>query len=299
MKVILTGRSGFLGNIIYNNLQNQKIITLGRTNSNIIADITKKIPRLPKCDLFIHCAGKAHFKNSSKRFEHEYQKVNVKGTQNILNSLKSNDLPEFFVFISSVSVYGLDSGNLINENHPLLANDPYGKSKIVAEKIVLEWCLKNNVICSILRLPLLVGVNPKGNLASLIHGIKKGYYFNISGVKAYKSMVLASDVAKNIIKISAIGGTFNLTDGENIDINRFSNYIARKMFNKNILDMPLIFAKIAAILGDVLGFNFFNSKKLKKLSSTLTFDDSLARKTFNWNPKSVLSQNTIFKNKYV
>ena len=64
MKVILTGRSGFLGNIIYNNLQNQQITTLGRTNSNIIADITKKIPRLPKCDLFIHCAGKAHFKNS-------------------------------------------------------------------------------------------------------------------------------------------------------------------------------------------------------------------------------------------
>ena len=38
-------------------------------------------------------------------------------------------------------------GKNINENFPLLANDPYGKSKIEAEKLVSEWCNKQNVIC--------------------------------------------------------------------------------------------------------------------------------------------------------
>jgi UDP-glucose 4-epimerase len=48
----------------------------------------------------------------------------------------TNNPPEKFVFISTGAVYGLISGNLISENAPLLANDPYGKSKILAEEIL-------------------------------------------------------------------------------------------------------------------------------------------------------------------
>jgi nucleoside-diphosphate-sugar epimerase len=125
----------------------------------------------------------------------EFFNVNVIGTSNFLESL-SVSIPKQFVFISSVSVYGLIEGENIDESHPLLALDPYGKSKIEAEKLVKEWCKERNVICTILRLPLVVGVNPPGNLGTMLRAIKNGYYFNIAGGNANKSMVLASDISK-------------------------------------------------------------------------------------------------------
>jgi len=48
------------------------------------------------------------------------------GTKNLLNSMH-NQLQKIsqFVLISSVSVYGLDTGIMIDENHPLNGNSAY------------------------------------------------------------------------------------------------------------------------------------------------------------------------------
>ena len=53
--------------------------------------------------------------------------------------------------------------------------------------------------------------------------------------------------------------------------------------------MPLAAAKILALLGDVAGSKFpLNSIKLKKIISTLTFDDTKARRQLQWSPGNVL-----------
>jgi hypothetical protein len=61
---------------------------------------------------------------------------------------------------------------------------------------------KNNVICTILRLPLIVGENPPGNLGNMIKSIKKRHFFLIKNNNSQKSMVLAKDVANYIPIIS-------------------------------------------------------------------------------------------------
>ena len=210
---------------------------------------------------------------------------------NLVNLLKglSNSLPKRFVFISSVSVYGSIFGVNLNENCSLLAEDPYGKSKIDAEFVVNKWCEEHNVICTILRLPLIVGENPPGNLGSMIQGIKKGYYFNIAGGNAKKSMVLASDVAKFILRAAEVGGIYNLTDGIHPTFNDLSKSISRNLDKSFVPNMPLFIAKVIAKIGDIVGNAFpINSDKLSKITSTLTFNDSKARNAFGWNPTPVL-----------
>jgi nucleoside-diphosphate-sugar epimerase len=215
---------------------------------------------------------------------------NLSITINLLKGLSASfAIPKKFVFISSVSVYGLNYGVKIDENQSLLANDPYGKSKVVAEDIINKWCLENNVICTILRLPLVAGPNPPGNLGAMINGIKNGYYFNISGGNSQKSMVLASDVAKFILKAAEVGGVYNLTDGYHPNFNELSSFIGRQLGKKNVPNMSIFFAKKLAFLGDKILKNFpLNTDKLKKITSTLTFDDSKARKAFGWDPTPVL-----------
>ena len=149
VKVLLTGSTGFLGNYIFRDLSTSSdVITLSRTSATITADLSKEITKLPSVELVIHCAGKAHSIPKSEVEIQEFFQVNVRGTENLLTSLgKAPILPKYFVFISSVSVYGLESGVSISEEHPLLAKDAYGLSKTEAEKLVVDWCKKNNIIC--------------------------------------------------------------------------------------------------------------------------------------------------------
>ena len=290
MITYITGANGFLGKYVSRALKiHSNVHTIGRTNSSINVDLRfQKFAILGTIDLFIHIAGKAHSVPISDSEIQEFYNVNVEGTRNILESLKNNP-PKKFVYISSVSVYGLSEGVNISEDYQLLAKDPYGLSKIHAEQIILDWCIKNNVICTIFRLPLVVGNNPPGNLGTMLNGIKKRFYFNISGGLAKKSMVLADDVANHILPASEIGGIYNLTDGYNPSFYELSHKVAEQLGYKYIPNLPYFIAKIIAILGDLIGPKFpINSIKITKITSDLTFNDLKARKVFGWNPTPVL-----------
>jgi nucleoside-diphosphate-sugar epimerase len=290
-QVLLTGASGFLGNSIINSISPKvDVFTLGRLNCFFNNDLSHSIPLLPDVNIVIHAAGKAHSVPNTSLEKQAFFDVNFKGTQNLLQGIEeSQSLPKAFIFISTVAVYGRENGINISEDSPILAKDPYGLSKIQAEQLVLDWCKKHNVICTILRLPLLAGQNPPGNLGAMIKGIKKGYYFNIAGGTAQKSMVLASDVAQCILKVSEIGGIYNLTDGYHPTFNELSRTISLQLGRKFVPNMPLFFAKILAKIGDLIGDKFpVNSNKLAKIMAPLTFDDTKARKAFGWNPTPVL-----------
>lgn len=290
MRVLITGTSGFLGKIIKNELSKIEVFDLNRFSGFYQVDLRKNIPRLDKqFDLVIHVAGLAHSVPRTKEQIEQFYKVNVSGTLNLLNGLDRSYLPKMFVYISSVAVYGETNGELINEESALKAIDPYGKSKIDAEELVLNWCETNNIVCTILRLPLLVGSNPPGNLGAMIKGIRKGYYFNIAGGLAKKSMVLASDVAKYLLKASEIGGIFNLTDGYHPSFYELSEIIAHQLEKSEPTNMPYWLADLVARTGDLFGDKApLNSAKLYKITSHLTFDDSKAREAFGWDPTSVL-----------
>lgn len=291
MRVLVTGSNGFFGKSIHKKLSMlTSVTTLSRNNSDLSCDLVNNIPNLSNFDIVIHAAGKAHSVPKNNLENDAFFDINVKGTQNLLHGIEaSGKLPKSFIFISTVAVYGVDQGINIDEKAPLLAKDPYGLSKIKAENLILDWCQKNYVICTILRLPLIVGENPPGNLGAMIKGINRGYYFNIAGGLARKSMVLVEDVANILLKVSEIGGIYNLTDGAHPNFYELSNAIAKQYGKLKLFNLPFAIAKSIALVGDLLGAKFpLNSSKLKKITSDLTFDDSKAKEVMGWNPNKVL-----------
>ena len=291
MKILVTGANGFLGKYIYNSLLERNILfSLSKTTGDYKVTLENKIPIFSEnYELVVHSAGKAHSVPQTDAERKQFYEVNVNGTENLLKGLEKTGVPKQFVFISSVSVYGQESGNDINEEHALQAKDAYGLSKIEAEMLVGEWCKNNNVVCTILRLPLLVGENPPGNLGAMIKAIDKGYYFNIGGGKARKSMVLAEDVASFIPKVAIIGGTYNLTDGFHPNFYELSYSISKQKNRKKSFNLPLFVVKSIGLVGDLLGNKVpINSMKIKKITSDLTFDDSRARELAGWKSLVVL-----------
>ncbi len=289
--LLLTGGSGFLGKIIAKELGFQSLDLLGRNkNSGIICDLESQVPLLKYYKTIVHAAGKAHLSPTNKQESQSFFNLNVNGTSNLLKGLELNTPPEHFIYISSVAVYGLTEGTLINESQPLNAKDPYGESKIKAEEMVLNWCKANKVCLTILRPPLIAGPNPIGNLDDMIRAIKKQYYFNIGSGDIRKSMVLGSDIAKVIPLISPVGGIYNITDGYHPSIQEISFLIADQLKLRKPFSLPLALVLSISKMGSLfVGEKFpLNSGKLKKLLSELTFDDSALRKRINWAPTSIL-----------
>src|SRR5438552_3280024 len=236
MKYLVTGGKGFLGKYTVDFLNSEGhqvfIATRNPQNQNdILADFEKGVFNLGSnryFDFVIHAAGKAHIVPKTEGEKKVFFDVNVEGTKLLLQKLDElPQKPKCFVFISSVSVYGKEKGININENEPLNATDPYGMSKIEAEKIILDWGSKNNITTGIARLPLVVGKNAPGNLGAMLNAIKSGKYFRLGRGAARKSMVLASDVAEIFPKLAQTGGIFNFTDGIHPSFYELENAITK------------------------------------------------------------------------
>jgi nucleoside-diphosphate-sugar epimerase len=294
-KILITGASGFLGAIFkdYFMSVNFHVISLSRRNQMLNVDMSKAF-RLSddlNPDIIIHTAGKAHSVPKTVEEEREFFNVNYDGTKNLckaLNELKSK--PKAFIFISTVAVYGIDEGRLIEESHPLNGNTPYAKSKILAENYLVDWAHKNNIKLGILRLPLIGGPNPPGNLGAMIKGIKSGKYLSIGKADAHKSIVWAEDIARIIPVLAEIGGTYNLTDTYHPSFKELEAVFAKSLHKKDPMAIPYFVARIIAFIGDFIKVSPLNSDKLNKMTSTLTFNDEKAQKMLGWNPNFVLEK---------
>lgn len=200
--------------------------------------------------------------------------------------------PRRFVLISTVSVYGREEGESIAESHPLNGATPYAHSKILAEAAVQEWCQAHGADWIILRLPLVAGPHPPGNLGAIRRAIARGRYFRIAGNRARKSMVLAEDVARLIPHLEGKSDIFNLTDGVHPAFVDIEEAIADAL-GKNIpFSLPKAVVAMAAKGGDVinrLGLPFpLTTGRLNKMAATLTFSDEKARRELGWDPRPVI-----------
>jgi len=298
---LVTGAEGFLGKHLVQGLNNSgyHVIKLGRSSHNDIqVDLRYSVPVLPdvKIDLLVHAAGKAHIVPKTDEEKRDFFSVNVQGTQNLLQAFdRQLHSLSAIVYISTVAVYGADEGENIKEQFPLAGNTPYALSKIEAEKMVNNWSVEHDVPAAVLRLPLIAGLGAPGNLGAMADAIQKGRYFHIGDASARKSIVLAEDVANALPAIAGHSGTFNLTDGYHPSFGELANYMAKQLQKPSPKHLPLHIAKLFAFAGNLLGRKSpINSDKLKKITSTLTFDDSLAKHTFSWTPQRVLDQYRIY-----
>ncbi|MGX5820043.1 NAD-dependent epimerase/dehydratase family protein [Chitinophaga lutea] len=289
MTTLITGYSGFLGNTLTATFRayGNPVATLGRAaGADVKCDLSDCIPVLPEdITQVVHAAGLAHVSGKENARHHL---VNFEGTVHLLTALERASALSCFIFISTVAVYGASHGEEIDEDHPLNANTPYGISKIRAEEAIRQWCEERNIRYYILRLPLIVGQHPPGNLGKMIAAFRKGRYISIGGNKARKSMVLASDVASLCRTIQGPSGTYNLTDGIHPPFREIENALANALGTKNKFEIPLTLLRFGAKAGNLLskcGVRFpLNDALLEKLTSNLTFSDAKARKLLGWAP---------------
>jgi len=220
-----------------------------------------------------------------------FQRGNVDTTANLLRGLENTQLKSF-TLISSVSVYGRIDGHKINERAATDPYNEYGKSKLDAENLVLDWTKQRNISCNILRLPLIVGRSAPGNLQQLIKSIRSGRFVLPGGGTARKSMVLARDVAEWAVSGQQISGVYNLTDKTDPSYFELCNAITTHYQLSSIPKIPAALMQVAGKVGDIGSVVTrrplpYNSSIHQQLTNSLTFSCDRATK-IGWQPNPVI-----------
>ena len=141
-------------------------------------------------DAIFHVAGIAHIKET-KDNAHIYYEVNRDLVKDVVEKAKSDNVKQF-VFLSSMSVYGLTKGR-ITEKTKLNPNTNYGKSKFEAENLIAPLQdEKFNVV--ILRPPMIYGKDCKGNYITLRKFALKLKFFPY--VKNERSMLYVENLCE-------------------------------------------------------------------------------------------------------
>lgn len=292
-KLLFTGGTGFLGKNVMPLLQEQyDVTTCGITTDNMInANLASSAPELPEhYDVVLHAAGKAHVVPKTVAEKQLFFDINYTGTVHLCEALEKVGAPRALVFISTVAVYGCESGELIVEEHPLEGGTPYAKSKRMAEEFLTIWCKEHDVVLGILRPSLLAGRNAPGNLGAMVKGIQKGFYMNIAGGKIVKSILMAEDIARLLPLVAEKGGIYNVCDTRQPSFGEISMEVARQLGKRKPLNIPYWMAWCMAKVGDLLGSKApVNSYKLKTMTQSLTFSNEKARKELSWEPMDVLT----------
>lgn len=302
--LLLTGASGFLGGYLAGAAieAGWSIVATGRSRP------AEEAGDFVECDLaagepvlgstcfkrVVHAAGLAHTLPRTASDAARFFQVNVSGTVNLLAAVdRTGTRPESLCLISSVAVYGRDEGELLPEETPRLAEDPYGRSRSQAEEKVLAWGAARGVAITILRLPLVAGRNAPGNLGAMVRGLRTGRYLGLGSGRARRSVVLAEDVARLAAGPGLRPGIFNLTDGAHPTFAEIENAICRAIGRNPPPRMPLPIARAAGRLGD--GVSRLTGRRppitsniVTKMTTTLTFDDAAARRELDWSPRRVL-----------
>ena len=144
--IILTGSSGFIGSYFLKNYSS----VLNIQNFSFLTNNIKKL-NLKNIDCIVHCAALVHQMKKEPDYDMFY-KANVMNTLDLAIKAKKSNVKQF-IFLSSVKVFGEESTSPFSENSNTNPQDSYAKSKLEAEKKLIELEDENFSI-SIIRLPL-------------------------------------------------------------------------------------------------------------------------------------------------
>jgi len=302
MNVLVSGGQGYIGKQVVQNFRESgsTVVSLGRSSKNDISlDLAREIPHFRNVgfDLVIHLAGLAHVIVKNEASDDLYNAVNVLGTKNLLTGLsKSGVHVKTLIFASSVSVYDQTKCGDILETHATGANKAtgaYGRSKLLAEDLIVNWPIEFVQTKVILRLPLVVGANAPGNLGKMIRFIKKRRYIGVGDGHARRSMVLIQDVLALLPRLTGHNGVFNLSDGKHPSFVEMERAISTTLGMRPPTRIPRILAYMLAGIGDSLEKIArikvpFNRSTLTRMTKSVIVSDEKARAELSWSPKSVV-----------
>jgi len=298
MRVLVTGATGFVGRFLCPLLAKRghqvtaavrtmpdkavegavRTIAIGTINTD-----TDWSDALDNIEAVIHLAARTHVMNDrAVDPEALYHEVNVGGTTRLAQAALDRGVQRLLYLSSVKALAERSGGQALNETLTPAPEDAYGRTKLAAEKVLLDIADGTDMRVTILRPPLIYGPGAKANLLSLIKACDKRLPLPLGLVSNKRSLVFLGNLADALICVleteSLSAETFLVSDGEAIStpelVRRISHALGR---SPRLVPVPVWMLRLAGSLTE-------KSDTIDRLTGSLEIDDSKIHQQLDWTP---------------
>jgi nucleoside-diphosphate-sugar epimerase len=228
----------------------------------------------------VHLAACAHQVRPSARTASTFREVNVDGARFVAERAASAGVRRF-VFVSSIKVNGEGE----NDRQYRASDDPkpqddYARSKLDAELMLKEVCLRNSMELTIIRPPLVYGPGVRANFQRLMRLTNLGIPLPLGSIANRRSLIgvwnLVDFIETCMKNPHAAGRTWLVADGEDLSTPALIRKLALLMRVRTSL-----FSVSPAILRGVAN-SFGFGKEMSRLCDSLLIDLEPVREQLHW-----------------
>ncbi len=235
-------------------------------------------------DAVVHASARVHvMRESAPDPLAEFRRVNVAGTVALARASAAAGVKRL-IFISSIKV----NGERTLPGRPFTADDaprpldPYGVSKLEAERALLEVAAQTGLEVVIIRPVLVYGPGVKGNFLSMMRWLSKGIPLPFGAVRNRRSLVARENLVDLIVVClrhpGASGQMFLVSDGKDLSTSALMRLTANGLGRPaRLLPIPVAMLRGAAML---VG----RSRFADRLCGTLQVDINKTLQRLDWSP---------------
>jgi UDP-glucose 4-epimerase len=244
---LITGATGFLGHAVCLELVRRgysvRAMVRRGTCLNVrgaepvqyygLSDQRSLQATLEGCAAVIHLAGRVHrMGESSRRLLGLYHESNTEATRHL--ALMAADAGiRHLLFAGTVKSVGESNTRAWTEDDIPSPLEPYGVSKLEAERALAAVTAKRGMATTVLRLPLMYGPGMKANMLRLFELVDRGTILPLAGIRNQRSLLYVRNAA------AAFCSLLGPADGHNV-------FFAA---DNEDLSTPELISRIGAALG--------------------------------------------------
>lgn len=300
MNVLVTGVSGFVGGATAAHLARANLSATVRGavrgsratglwfGENIaVGDLgveTDWTRALGQMDAVVHSAARVHMmRDTAADPLAEFRRVNVAATLNLARQAARAGVRRM-VFISSVKVNGgySEKDRPYTAEDPPAPNDPYGISKLEAERGLLACARETGMEVVILRPVLVYGPGVKANFLSMMRWLQRGIPLPLGAIHNQRSLValdnLVDLIATALRHPAAVNQVFMASDGDDLSTTELIRRTAVAMgVRARLMPVPEALIWSAARLSG-------RTEVARRLCGSLQVDIRKTRALLGWSP---------------
>ncbi|MBD3426120.1 MAG: NAD-dependent epimerase/dehydratase family protein [Candidatus Omnitrophica bacterium] len=246
MKIVLTGATGFIGSNLLRALaeKGHDVVSLVRSTSDVSllekmkvpyevtdilnADLLEELLKKISPQAVYHCAAAV-----MDRDEDSLHRVNIESTRNICRACYANHIGKL-IYLSSVAVISGNEQVPLRDEMPYKASNPYGRSKIEAERTVMQFREKGLSVC-VVRPCMVYGHGEPHALDRILAGVRKRQIplVDVKGMDSKLHLVHVGNLVQLLLltleKEEALEGSFIVADKQVITLRKFLEICYREM----------------------------------------------------------------------
>lgn len=299
MNVLVTGASGFVGSATLARLARdgahrlraatrrpEATATIGGDCIMIgdLSDTADWTAALRGMDVVVHAAARVHvMREAATDALAEYRRANVDGTLQLARQAVRAGVRRF-VFLSSIKV----NGEATEPGRPFTAADrpapidPYGLSKLEAERGLAELAEQTGLELVVVRPVLVYGPGVRANFRSMMRWLSLGVPLPLASVRNARSLVALDNLADLIAVLvehpAAASEVFLVSDDEDLSTPQLLRRTAAAMGKRaRLLPFPPALLELAATVARRPG-------AARRLTGSLQVDIAATRTRLGWTP---------------